>query len=749
MFDCDGYLTSESDESLPPSPIYDRYQSRDGYPVVPPPSMGFDMSKVECYRCYRKGHFARECRSPKDIRRNGAAKPQRRNVPVETSTSNALVLQYDGVGSYDWSFQAEEEPTNYALMAFTSSSSSSDNGVVSWSKACTKAYATLQSHYELLIDDYRKSQFDVISYKTGLESVKARLLVYQQNESVFEEDIKLLKLESDESLPPSPIYDRYQSRDGYPVVPPPYTGTFMPPKPDLVFHNAPNDVETIHTTFNIMLSPTKPDKDLPVTTIVPNIHVTRPRLAKPVVTKSHSPPRRYINRSPSPKVSNFPPKVTAVKAPMVLYPTSAPGVMPPCGMPKELTRKNKMRIQHSTFAVKKNKIRNRMSAFVDKETSKKVDENIVAGLTQMLDRSSVLAQSLRMAKEWCHSYGSQDFSLILLSERTSSRQYNAPTVSEVTTLIVNDFGNGFPLRDIILNQNNVGSQSISELHPSYVALLYPLLFLYRKDGFHEKIEYYLNVELLDDLTINQILRDFCTVLYVIEFQKWGFPHAHILLWLEERYKCMTPDEINDIISAELPSPAEDPDGYKLVSKYMLHGPCDKDATYTEGKCSKHYPKLFLAKTIIGEDGYPIYRRRDNKVTVKKGKVTYDNQHMVPYNQYLLLKYHAHINVELCNRSKAFKYLFKYLNKGPDRATIFIHEKVMARPDGASVQISQLNYHLPNQNAVTLRDSEDLSAFLEREGINITMFTDWFELNKRDTATREFTYAEIPQHYVWH
>nr|GEY50073.1 ribonuclease H-like domain-containing protein [Tanacetum cinerariifolium] len=51
-----------------------------------PASMGFDMSKVECDNCHGKGHFARECRSLKDARRNGAAEPQRRNVPVETST---------------------------------------------------------------------------------------------------------------------------------------------------------------------------------------------------------------------------------------------------------------------------------------------------------------------------------------------------------------------------------------------------------------------------------------------------------------------------------------------------------------------------------------------------------------------------------------------------------------------------------------------------------------------------------------
>nr|GFB35032.1 hypothetical protein [Tanacetum cinerariifolium] len=252
-------------------------------------SIGFDMSKVECYNCHRRGHFARECRSPKDTRRNVSVEPHKRTVPVETSTSNALVLQCDGVGSYDWSFQAKEEPTNYALMAFTSSSSSSsDNNVASCSKECTKAYVSLHSHYDKLTSDLRKSQFDVLSYKTGLEYVEARLLVYQQNETVFEEDIKLLKLdvelrdnalvafrqkfkkaeqerddsESDVSMHASPIYAKYQSGEGYHDVPPPYTRTFMLPKPDLVFHDAPTVNETVYTAFNVELSLTKPDKDL-------------------------------------------------------------------------------------------------------------------------------------------------------------------------------------------------------------------------------------------------------------------------------------------------------------------------------------------------------------------------------------------------------------------------------------------------------------------------------------------------------
>nr|GEZ54477.1 hypothetical protein [Tanacetum cinerariifolium] len=54
-----------------------------------------------------------------------------------------------------------------------------------------------------------------------------------------------------------------------------------------------------------------------ITAVVPKIKVTRPRQAKPVVTKPNSPPRRLINRNPSPKASTFSHKVTAVKAPMV------------------------------------------------------------------------------------------------------------------------------------------------------------------------------------------------------------------------------------------------------------------------------------------------------------------------------------------------------------------------------------------------------------------------------------------------
>ncbi|GKB34524.1 DNA helicase PIF1/RRM3 [Tanacetum coccineum] len=158
--------------------------------------------------------------------------------------------------------------------------------------------------------------------------------------------------------------------------------------------------------------------------------------------------------------------------------------------------------------------------------------------------------------------------------------------------------------------------------------------------------------LLDDLTKNEIFDKTCVVVYVIEFQKCGLPHAHILLWLKEKWKCKTPSQVDDIISAEIPSPTTDPEGYKVVTEFMLHGPYGKGAAcIVEGKCSKKFPKPFYLETMLDEDGYPVYHQRDSKVQAVKGKFTYDN------------------------KSKAIKYLFKYLNKGPNRATFVIQQNV--------------------------------------------------------------------------
>nr|GFB21124.1 hypothetical protein [Tanacetum cinerariifolium] len=87
-------------------------------------TIGFDKSNVECYNCHRRRHFSTECRAPRH-QDNKQKKVTRRNVPVETHASTSLV-SCDGLGGYDWSDQAEDGPTNFALMAYSSTSSNSE-----------------------------------------------------------------------------------------------------------------------------------------------------------------------------------------------------------------------------------------------------------------------------------------------------------------------------------------------------------------------------------------------------------------------------------------------------------------------------------------------------------------------------------------------------------------------------------------------------------------------------------------------
>ncbi|GKG00559.1 putative ribonuclease H-like domain-containing protein, partial [Tanacetum coccineum] len=97
--------------------------------------IGFDKTKVECFNCHRRVHFARECREQRNQgNRNGdewykSKDNTRRIVPIETSDAlvvqdNALIVQ-DGLG-YDWIYIAQDEPTEFALMVYTSNSSGSN-----------------------------------------------------------------------------------------------------------------------------------------------------------------------------------------------------------------------------------------------------------------------------------------------------------------------------------------------------------------------------------------------------------------------------------------------------------------------------------------------------------------------------------------------------------------------------------------------------------------------------------------------
>lgn len=162
------------------------------------------------------------------------------------------------------------------------------------------------------------------------------------------------------------------------------------------------------------------------------------------------------------------------------------------------------------------------------------------------------------------------------------------------------------------------------------------------------------------------------VIYTIEFQKRGLPHAHILLFLQKGSKLIDPTIVDSFICAEIPDEATNPTLYNVVKETMMHGPCGlanrNSPCMEKGRCTKKFPKDFSTSTCLNKDGFPVYRRRNDLRSVEKNGVSLDNRYVIPYNPYLLLKYEAHINVEWCSKTKAIKYLFKYMNKYSDRVS---------------------------------------------------------------------------------
>ncbi|GJS66618.1 putative ribonuclease H-like domain-containing protein [Tanacetum coccineum] len=166
----------------------------------------FDKTKVECFNSHRRGHFARECRAPRNQgNKIGDAGYRsrdytRRTIPVETCDAlvvqdNALIVQ-DGLG-YDWSYIAQDEPTEFALMAYTANSSS-----------------------QLSSKD-----------KTGLGYGDQLNKNDSSGSKLFNSVFDSRSSDGDNNQ----TNDRFKKDNGYHVVPPPLTGNYMPPLADLSF----------------------------------------------------------------------------------------------------------------------------------------------------------------------------------------------------------------------------------------------------------------------------------------------------------------------------------------------------------------------------------------------------------------------------------------------------------------------------------------------------------------------------------
>ncbi|CAN1831054.1 ATP-dependent DNA helicase PIF1 [Linum perenne] len=266
-----------------------------------------------------------------------------------------------------------------------------------------------------------------------------------------------------------------------------------------------------------------------------------------------------------------------------------------------------------------------------------------------------------------------------------------------------------------------------------------------------------------------------TGMHTVEFQKRGLPHAHIVLWLAQADKPTTATKVDKIISAELPDPELDPVGYVAVTKFMIHGPCGHDHPSSpcmkEGHCSKFFPKSYATETTFDDNGYVTYRRRQTDITAVKAGTILDNRYVVPYHRELLIKYQAHMNVEVCHKGQLIKYLFKYILKGPDRSNVCAEkeprDEIANYLDCRSISsyeavwrlfqykihertpsVFRLAVHLPGQQMITWHEGQPVNGILNRPDIGKTMLTEWFTLNRTCPSARKYTYSEITHAFTW-
>ena len=147
------------------------------------------------------------------------------------------------------------------------------------------------------------------------------------------------------------------------------------------------------------------------------------------------------------------------------------------------------------------------------------------------------------------------------------------------------------------------------------------------------------------------------------------------MFLHDNDKYPSATNIDHIISAEISDDKNDPIAFKAIQQFIIYDLCRIINSFSpcmmNNKCTKHFPKKFNETTMVDSYGFSVYQRRNDSRVVETNRILLDNRYVVPYNVKLLIKYQAHMNVEWCNHSRSIKYLFKYVNKSLNQATIIL------------------------------------------------------------------------------
>ena len=259
--------------------------------------------------------------------------------------------------------------------------------------------------------------------------------------------------------------------------------------------------------------------------------------------------------------------------------------------------------------------------------------------------------------------------------------------------------------------------------------------------------------------------------YTIEYQKCRLPHMHLLIFLEQKDKISTVEQIDAIISAQIPDSQTYPQLYSAVFKYMLHGPCSPQRCLKNNVSKKHFPKAFTNQTIIKEDGYLDYAHPDNGKIVQKCQDVFNNKVVVLHPRELLMQFNYHINLKVCESIKALKYIHKYIYKGPDHATVLIkgENEIHSYLDARYISSTQAChnifefpmymewpaiYHLP----IHLLGHQSVVFWAEAENENVvnnvkdTQLLGWFKANQDPdliaAGAHNYLYQDFPKNFIW-
>lgn len=292
--------------------------------------------------------------------------------------------------------------------------------------------------------------------------------------------------------------------------------------------------------------------------------------------------------------------------------------------------------------------------------------------------------------------------------------------------------------------------------------------------------------LLNDIVKNSVLGKVVAYVYSIEFQKRGLPHCHMLFILDSNDKPRSTDDIDKIVSAEIPDPLTHPLAYETISKSMVHGPCGvlnpSAPCMKNGRCSKKYPFNFCNETIADSTEFGTklcYRRRmmNERVLLREsGNVTIDNRWIVPHNLFLAAKYNAHINVEICNQVNSIKYVYKYIYKGHDRAQVYMGSvderqdeiknfldaryvsaaescwRIFSYPMHKEFPASQrLDIHLEGERRVYFDENDSPQDVLARQTPDSTLSA-WFKYNQNhpnDMVAKNTLYPDFCEKFTFH